>query len=89
MENTKELCPFIGCVHLWGKRLSDTGRKVSHCGDLTSYFGDSSIKESFLHCFKDCFDDGQVRKMVLEVNSGNDDLTSIIYDLRSVGVGFI
>jgi len=89
LERTKEIRPFIGGVHLWGKRLSETGRKVSHCGDLTSYFGDEAVKESFLMAFKDCFDDGTPRKMVLEVNSGNTDLNSIIADLKSVGVQFI
>lgn len=89
LERTKELRPFISGVHLWGKRLSETGRKVSHCGDLTSYFGDEAIKASFLCAFNDCFDDGTARKMVLEVNSGNSDLNSIIADLKSVGVKFV
>lgn len=89
LEQTKKLCPLIGGVHLWGKRLSATGRRVSHCGDLTSYFGDAAIKDSFLHGFKDCFNDGKNRKMVLEVNSGNEDLHSIISDLLNVGIQFI
>lgn len=88
LESTRELRPFIGGVHLWGKRLSETGRKVSHCGDLTSYFGNEGIKEAFLHSFKDCFDDGKARKLVLEVNSGNSDLNSIITDLKEVGISF-
>lgn len=80
----------IGGVHLWGKRKSETGRKVAHCGDLNSYFeNDSTVKEAFLQAFYNTFDDGVVRKMVLEVNSGNDDLLSIVADLRSVGVSFI
>lgn len=79
---------FIGGVHLWGKRVSDSGRKVAHCGDLNSYFGDASIKAGFLQAFKECFDDDVTRKMVLEVNSGNEDLTSIVNDLQSVGIAF-
>lgn len=80
----------IGGVHLWGKRKSDTGRLVSHCGDLTSYFGgDLNMKTEFLEAFNSCFDDGVARKMVLEVNSGNDDLQSIIRDLRENGVVFV
>ena len=89
LDNTKILCEYIGGVHLWGKRLSDTGRKVSHCGDLNTYFGDSDIKKHFLAAFQDCFDDNVTRKMVLEVNSGNEDLKSIVYDLVSVGICFV
>ena len=80
----------IGGVHLWGKRKSDTGRKVAHCGDFDSYFeNNKEIKEEFLKEFNNTFDDGTVRKMVLEVNSGNDDLLSIVEDLRSTGVRFV
>ena len=89
LEETKPLREFIGGVHLWGKSIFSTGRKVAHCGDLNSYFGDPNIKEHFLKAFKDCFDDGIARKMVLEVNSGNDDLQSIVADLRSVGICFV
>lgn len=79
----------IGGVHLWGKRKSETGRKVAHCGDLTSYFeGDMETKALFLQQFNKCFDDGICRKMVLEVNSGNEDMLSIITDLRENGVVF-
>lgn len=89
LEESKRLRSLIGGVHLWGKSTSSTGRKVSHCGDLNSYFGDQTIKEHFLQAFKDCFDDGVARKMVLEVNSGNADLKSIVTDLRSVGICFV
>jgi len=88
LEQAKEIRAYIGGVHLWGKRLSKSGTKVPHCGDLNSYFGDTVLKEEFLYAFKDCFDDNFVRKMVLEVNSGNDDLTSIVTDLQSAGVKF-
>ena len=89
LEETKPLREFIGGVHLWGKSISSTGRKIAHCGDLNSYFGDLEIKEHFLLAFKDCFEDGVSRKMVLEVNSGNNDLQSIVTDLRSVGICFV
>lgn len=39
--------------------------------------------------FNNCFDDGVCRKMVLEVNTGNADITSIIEDLVNTGVKFI
>jgi hypothetical protein len=38
LEETKLLREFIGGVHLWGKSISSTGRKVAHCGDMNSYF---------------------------------------------------
>ena len=69
----------IAGVHLWGKRNSPTGRKVSHCGDLRSYFDyDDKIVDGFLKEFVLLLADGQKRKLVLEVNSGNEDLLSII-----------
>ena len=89
LEETKSINNFIGSVHLWGKRLSKTSRKVSHCGDLNSYFGDVSVKHEFLSAFKDCFNDDSKRKMVLEVNSGESDLLSIIKDLQNIGIIFI
>lgn len=89
LEKTESFRQHIGGVHLWGKRKSTSGRKVSHCGDLTSYFeGDISVKDQFLKQFNACFDDGITRKMVLEVNSGNEDLLSIVNDLRDNGVVF-
>lgn len=89
LREAKAFRRFIGGVHLWGKSYSSTGRRVSHCGDLNSYFGDQVIKENFLEAFADCFNDDFSRKMVLEVNSGNDDLSSIVSDLLSVGINFI
>ena len=91
-ELIKELEPIkhnIAGVHLWGKRNSPTGRKVAHCGDLRSYFeDDEEIRMRFLKEFVTLFSDGQKRRLVLEVNSSNEDLQSIIADLVSVGVKF-
>ena len=89
LADTKPYLAHIGGVHLWGKKISDTGRKVAHCGNLDTYFGDVTVKENFLKGFNDCFDDDIVRKMVLEVNSGNEDLQSIVSDLKNVGVRFV
>ncbi len=89
LEDAMKIRQYIGGVHLWGKKVSKTGRKVSHCGDLNSYFDNPVLKEKFLQMFKKCFDDNIIRTMVLEVNSGNDDLTSIIMDLKGVGIEFV
>ena len=88
LERAKDIRQLIGGVHLWGKRKSDSGRKVSHCGDLTSFFEDEGVKEAFLETFSCGFDDDIPRKMVLEVNSGNQDLRSIIQDLQGHNVVF-
>lgn len=89
LNQAKEIREYIGGVHLWGKKKAESGRRVSHCGDLNTYFEDSQLKHEFLCAFKECFDDDVIRKMVLEVNSGNNDLMSIISDLKSVGVKFV
>ena len=89
IDCTKPLRSYIGGVHLWGKKPTDTGRLVAHRGDLNSYFGKSEIKNHFLDAFRSCFDDGVTRKMVLEVNSGNEDMLSIISDLQSAGIRFV
>ena len=90
LQKTKNICSFIGGVHLWGKRKADSGRLVSHCGDLNSYFsGDTGTKMLFLQEFVNCFNDDVCRKMVLEVNSGNNDLKSIITDLTTSNIKFI
>lgn len=90
LHKTADFRAQIGGVHLWGKRKSESGRMVAHCGDLTSYFGeDIDLKGRFLQAFNTCFDDGVARKMVLEVNSGNEDLMSIVADLRENGVVFV
>jgi len=90
LQKAEDFRDQIGGVHLWGKRKSETGRKIAHCGDLTSYFeGDLKLKALFLEQFNKTFNDNICRKMVLEVNSGNNDLMSIITDLRNAGVVFV
>lgn len=90
LDKSKSIRQQIGAVHLWGKSISASGRKVSHCGDLNSYFNhDANTKQLFLQEFADCFNDDIARKMVLEVNSSNSDLLSIITDLKSVGINFV
>lgn len=89
LRQARSIRGFVGGVHLWGKRRSASGRLVSHCGDLTSYFGNDIIKEMFLEEFAHCFDDEVSRLMVLEVNSRSSDLSSIIADLLSAGITFM
>ncbi len=65
LEETKPLRGHIGGVHLWGKKANERGSRTPHRGNLNDYFGDAETKASFLQAFRDCFDDDQVRKMVL------------------------
>lgn len=76
-------------IHLWGKRESANGRRVAHIGDLDSYFmGDIDFKKKFLKSMHDSFNDEVYRYFVPEVNSGSEDLNSIVRDLISVGFKF-
>ena len=86
---TREFRQYIGGIHLWGKAYSANGKRIAHQGDLNTYFQTTDIKSSFLALFRDIFSDNMVRKMVLEVNSNNRDLYSIIHDLQSVDIQFV
>jgi len=77
-------------IHLWGKRENENGIRVAHSGDLNSFFyDDDMIKFTFLSKMIDVFDDGIVRYFVPEVNSGSEDLLSIVSDLKIVGFKFL
>ena len=76
-------------IHLWGKKERN-GRRVAHIGDLNSYFMyDMDLKKTFLEYMFDTFNDDIYRYFVPEVNSGSEDLISIVNDLRKVGFRFI
>ena len=90
LNRTTDFREFIGGVHLWGKDISASGRRIAHCGTLdTFFFGNIELKQRFLNGVAYVFNDDVPRKMVLEVNSGNEDMLSIINDLRSVGIQFV
>lgn len=74
---------------MWGKKLNASGRKIVHSGDLNTYFNNAETKAAFLNEFANCFSDGKIRKMVLEVNGKNEDLLSIIADLESSNANFV
>lgn len=87
LQQAEPIRNYIGGVHLWGKKLVT---RAAHYGDLTSYFeNDLETKELFLQQFHQTFSDGKTRKMVLEVNSGNEDLLSIISDLKRNEIIFV
>lgn len=77
-------------LHLWGKKVSETGRTVSHCGDLDSYFNyNKDLKDNFLQNLRDLFSDDKSRLFVPEVNSSSSDMQNIVRDLLNYGFKFI
>ncbi len=89
-EIFKELIPireYIDGIHLWGKKLSQKSRPISHAGNLDTYLG--KFKTHFLNTLYDFLNDGKPRYFVPEVNSAEEDLFSIVNDLIQRGVKFI
>ena len=88
-NNIKEYISYIGGFHLWGKKKSQTGRWTSHTGDLNTFFSNNDLlKDEFINSVIDIFDDNIVRYFVPEVNSGEEDLQSIINDLLKYDIKF-
>lgn len=89
LDSLHDVRQHIGGVHIWGKTLSGK-RRIAHCGNLNTYFNyDDHLKSAYLTSLHRLFDDNQVRNLVLEVNSKNEDLLSIIQDLKSAGFTYI
>lgn len=90
LEEFINLRNYINGLHLWGKRINENGRRIAHIGDLNSYFYNNiDLKNEFLKLLYNLFDDNKVRNMVLEVNSSNDDLNSIVKDLLNYSFNFV
>ncbi len=77
LNSQNEIAPFVKGIHLWGKKKSQKGRVVSHCGDLTSYFEGYDKKQLFLTWLSEFLNDGVERYFVPEVNSSNEDLIKL------------
>ena len=70
---------LIKGIHIWGKKKSETGRWVAHCGNFDTYFEDNEeYKKIFISGIEKICNDGQKRFFVPEVNSGFEDLNSIL-----------
>lgn len=81
LEILKPHTDYIKGIHMWGKKKSPTGRWVSHCGTLDTFFlGNSPNKLCFINLITDLFDDDTPRFFVPEVNSSHEDLLSIVND---------
>ena len=73
---------LIKGIHIWGKKKNPKGRWIAHCGTFDTYFGgNEESKNVFLNGIARICDDGRTRFLVPEVNSGAEDLKSIIVDL--------
>lgn len=73
---------LIKGIHIWGKKKSETGRWVAHCGNFDTYFdGDEETKKIFIDGIERVCNDEQKRFFVPEVNSGAEDLHYILNDL--------
>lgn len=85
MNAIEKLYPYqhiIKGIHIWGKKKNPNGRWVAHCGTLDTYFGcNQENKKEFLNGIEKLCNDGVKRFLVPEVNSGVEDLKSIIYDI--------
>jgi hypothetical protein len=89
----KELSKYrnvIGGFHMWGKRKSASGRWTPHTGNFDTFFSDNKeMKFEFLHSVSQTFDDDIERYFVPEVNSGEEDVFSIVSDMESSGFKFM
>lgn len=89
LKEIKSVMHYVNGIHIWGKRRTKNGRSISHVGDLNSYFDyNNQLKQLFLQLMVDLVSDEIDRYLVLEVNSGNEDMQSILSDLIQAGLSF-
>ncbi len=74
---------LIKGIHIWGKKKSSTGRWVAHNGTLDTYIEKSEDKAFFIEGIRRICSDGRTRFFVPEVNSGEEDLKSVVNDVLS------
>ena len=70
-------------IHVWGKKKNSAGRWVAHNGNLDTYFTNPINKQAFISGIRKICSDGQYRYFVPEVNSGENDLKSVVRDILS------
>ena len=68
-------------IHIWGKKKNASGRWVAHNGTLDTYIENTKDKEVFISGIRKICSDGKSRFFVPEVNSGEDDLRSVVKDI--------
>jgi len=88
-QKIKKYKELIGGFHMWGKYRDENGNWISHAGNLYTFFSNNTIlKKRFLSSVSSIFNDGTARYFVPEVNSGEDDLKSIVTDMEEEGFIF-
>lgn len=88
-EPLHQIRNMIEGLHVWGKKKNDKGRAVAHQGNLDTLFPNYDLKNCFIKEIYDLFNDDKPRYFVPEVNSGNEDVHSIVNDLIVAGFKFI
>lgn len=82
IDKISEYRDIIKGIHIWGKKKSAGGRWVAHAGDFNTYFGNNiEYKSAFIEGIMKVCDDNTKRFLVPEVNTGAEDLASIINDI--------
>lgn len=73
---------LIKGIHIWGKKKSANNRWIAHVGTLDTYFGNNTYnKNEFINGIYKICDDNIRRFLVPEVNSGREDLVSVLNDI--------
>jgi len=68
---------------MWGKCKDKKGKWVSHSGNFDTLFSDNNeLKKEFLSSVFSTFNDSIARYFVPEINSGENDLHSIVADME-------
>ncbi len=75
---------YIKGIHIWGKKKSANGRWVAHNGNLNDLFPIKEDKDLFLEGVRAICNDGKARFLVPEVNSGGEDLRSVVKDIINI-----
>jgi hypothetical protein len=87
-QDIKKYNKIIGGFHMWGK-LKTGNRWTPHAGNFNNFFSNNySMKKKFLTSVFSTFNDGIYRYFVPEINSGKNDLHSIVNDMEKVGFDF-
>ncbi len=82
IDSIAEHQEIVKGVHIWGKKKSESGRWVAHAGDLNTFFDNNSENKSdFIKGIMQICNDDLKRFLVPEVNTGSNDLLSIINDI--------
>lgn len=90
LSKVKNIRHNIKSIHIWGKRKASDGKNLSYIGDLDSFFSyDTGLKDRFLKELYEVFNHEIDRYFVPVVNSGNEDLKSIVMDFIDAGFEFI